>query len=265
MTDAHTARPLGLQAATLWAVGLWLLEHVCLELTESLRPGAITDIVNVSSCVVLATSIVGFAVVRLHEPDRSLRATFGVRSLGPLRLLASAAAGVGLSPALSTLDDLVSKRWPYDDPEALANVQKLLASSSRWTLVAGVFVVIPLAREVFFRGLLYGELRRVVSAGSAIVATSLLFTIFWLDWRSMPAALVLSFALGWLRARSGSVLAPVVAHFAFWSIQGIPILRGVDPAADVTYPTKWIAAGALLAVAGLVAIGLRRDPEREGV
>jgi membrane protease YdiL (CAAX protease family) len=104
-----------------------------------------------------------------------------------------------------------------------------------------------------------------VSAGSAVVATSLLFTIFSLDWRSMPAALVLSFALGWLRARSGSVLAPVVAHFAFWSIQGIPILRGVDPAADVTYPTKWIAAGALLAVAGLVAIGLRRDPEREGV
>jgi membrane protease YdiL (CAAX protease family) len=265
LTDAHTARPLRIQAALLWAIGLWLLEHVCLESTESIRPGAIADIVNVSACVVLATSIVGFAVVRIHAPDRTLRATFGVRSLGPLRLIASAAAGLGLSPALSSLDDLVSRRWPYDDPEALANVQKLLASSSRWALVTGVFIVIPLAREIFFRGLLYGELRRVVSAGSAVVATSLLFAMFSLDWRSMPAALVLSFSLGWLRARSGSVLAPVVAHLAFWSVQGIPILRGADPAADVTYPAKWIAAGALLALAGLVGIAIPKDLDREAV
>ncbi len=263
MTATKTDRPLSLQAAAIWTIGLWLLEHICLEITEALRPGAITDIVNVSACVVLATSIVVFAVARLHVPERSLRATLGIRPLGPLGLVLSAAVGVGLSPAMSRLDDLVAQRWPYDDPEALANVQKLLASSTRWSLVLGVFVVIPLARELFFRGLLFGELRRAVSLGGAVVATSILFAIFSLDWRSMPAALILSFALGWVRARGGSVIAPVVTHLAFWSVQGLPILRGADPSVDVTYSPKWVAAGLLVALLGLVGIGIRHDPDRD--
>ena len=259
MTDANTDRPLSLQAAALWVIGLWLLEHICLEATEALRPGAITDIVNVSACVVLATSIVVFAMARLHAPERSLRATLGIRALDPLGFALSAAVGVGLSPGLSRLDDLVAQRWPYDDPEALANLQKLLASSSRWALVVGVFVAIPLAREVFFRGLLFGELRRVVSVGSAVVATSLLFTVFSLDWRSMPGALILSLALGWVRAKGGSLVAPAVAHLAFWLVPGIGILRGADPAADVTYAPKWVAVSALVALVGIVGIGVRHE------
>jgi membrane protease YdiL (CAAX protease family) len=263
LTAPHTDRPLSLQAAALWVTGLWLLEHVCFEGTEAIRPGAITDIVNVSACIVLATSVVVFAMVRLHAPDRSLRATLGIRPLGPLRLVFSAATGVGLCPALSTLDDLVAKRWPYDDADALASMQKLLASSTRVALVVGVFVVIPLARELFFRGALFGELRRQVSVGTTVVATSLLFTVFSLDWRSMPAVFVLSLALGWVRASGGSVIGPVVAHLAFWSVEGIPILRGADPAADVTYSARWIAGGVLIALLALGGMAIRSEPTRD--
>jgi membrane protease YdiL (CAAX protease family) len=262
-------RPLSLPAAALWATALWLLEHIAFEVTEALRPGAITDIVNVSACVVLATSVVVFAMVRIHAPVTSLRATLGVRALGPVSLVLAAVAGLGLCPALSTVDDLVAKRWPYDDPEALESMNKLLGSSTHLGLVLGVFVVIPLAREVFFRGALFGELQRArgigIGRGSgegggagstalALVATALLFAVFSLDWRSMPTALVLGLALGWLRARTGSLVAPVVAHLAFWSVEGIPILRGADPAADVTYPTRWIAGGVAAAILALVAI-----------
>jgi membrane protease YdiL (CAAX protease family) len=240
--------------------------------TEAARPGAITDIVNVSACVVLATSVIVFAMLRVHAPNKSLRATLGIRPVGLLRLVLSAAAGAGLCPALSTVDDLVAKRWPYDDPAALESMQKLLASSTRVGLVLGVFVVIPLAREVFFRGILFGELRRSDrdtrgadaaggSAAVALVATALLFAVFSLDWRSMPTALVLGLSLGWLRARTGSLVAPAVAHLAFWSVEGIPILRGGDPAADVTYPVRWIVGGAVVAVLALAALLPSRAPE----
>ena len=128
----------------------------------------------------------------------------------------------------------------------------------------GVFVVIPLAREVFFRGILFGELRRPRDArgagdgaGStviAVVGSALLFAVFSLDWRSMPTALVLGLSLGWLRARTGSLVAPVVAHLAFWAVEGIPILRGADPAADVTYPLRWIVGGAVVTLLALAAL-----------
>ena len=257
MSQAPSERPLSLTAAALWTVALWLLEHICFEVTEALRPGAITDIVSVSGCVVLATSVIVFAMMRVHAPDGSVRATLGVRGLGPIRLLLSAAAGVGLCPALSTVDDLIAKRWPYDDPEALASIDKLLGSSTHVALVVGVFVVIPLAREAFFRGVVFGELRQTTSVVVTVAATSLLFTVFSLDWRSMPTALVLALSLGWLRARTGSVIAPVVAHLAFWSVQGIPILRGADPAADITYPTNWVGAGMALAIVALALTGLQ--------
>ena len=116
MAKAQPERPLSLPAAALWAIALWLLEHICFEVTEAVRPGAITDIVNVSACVMLATSFVVFAMVRVHAPEESLRATLGVRGIGALRLVLSAAVGAGLCPALSTVDDLVARRWPYSDP-----------------------------------------------------------------------------------------------------------------------------------------------------
>jgi membrane protease YdiL (CAAX protease family) len=259
LTFSGNPRPFSLAAAALWTSMLWLLEHVCFELTEAARPGAITDIVNIAACVVLATSVVVFAMVRVHAPDESLRESLGVRPVGLLRLVLSVAVGAGLCPAMSTIDDLIVKRWPYDDAEAAASMDKLLGSSTHLALVMGVFVIIPLAREVFFRGVLYGELDRhpalrdEESALVPVVATALLFAVFSLDWRSMPTALVLGLALGWLRARTGSLVAPAVAHLAFWSVQGIPILRGMDPAADFTYPTRWVAGGVAISLIALAA------------
>ena len=142
----------------------------------------------------------------------------------------------------------MARRWPYDDPAALESMQKLLASSTRVGLVLGVFVVIPVAREVFFRGVLFGELERDYRragpsrrGGGGLPGCRLpgdhaplhgLLARLALDaralssWASRSAGCAL---------RTGSLVAPVVAHLAFWSVEGIPILRGADPAADVTY------------------------------
>lgn len=259
MTDAttdHSDRRMTPLVGTLWTIALWLLEHVCVGVTAGARPGAMADIVSLTACVVLATSIVVFVIVRLRAPDESLRAVFGVRRLPLSGLLFAVAAGAGLCPALSALDDIVISRWPYDDAEALENVHNLVSQSSRVALVVGIFVVIPIVREVFFRGILFSELSRGArSSFVPIVVTSLLFASFSLDWRTLPSAMILGLALGWLRAGSGTIFAALLAHLAFWAVEGLPILRGGDPTADVTYPGKWVAAGALLAVLALLGSG----------
>jgi membrane protease YdiL (CAAX protease family) len=251
---------LTLSASALWTLALWLTERICFALTAAARPGAVTDIVNMSACVVLATSAIAFAMVRVHAPDESLRSAIGLRSIGPIGLLLSAVAGAGLRPAFSTIDDRIVARFP-DDAETAAGVANLLASSSHVALVVGVLVVVPLAQEVFFRGLLLGGVRREVSTSAAVVATSLLFAVSSFDWRTAPTAFALAVALGWLRARTGSVVAPAVGHLAFWAVDGVPILRGADPAADSAFPFRWICASATTALVALLVVTV--VPSRE--
>jgi membrane protease YdiL (CAAX protease family) len=242
-------------AAALWSVALTMTVMVAESVTEAVRPGAQTDIVNLAACQVLATSLVVFAMVRWHAPDLPMRGVLGMRVVSPLHVPLAIAAGAGLCPLMSTLDSLILKRWPIQDDAAVEGMEKLLASSSRVGLVVAALVVAPIARELFYRGILYGGIRATVNARVAILATSVFYACSFLDPQQMPTALALGFALAWLRERSGTVIAPILAQLAYGSVEGIPILRGQDLEADVTYPTRWIAGGAAIAVLALVGIG----------
>jgi membrane protease YdiL (CAAX protease family) len=254
-------RPLSALGAAFWSVALGVLDTVCVETTEAVRPGALTDIVNRGACHVLATSLIIFAMVRLHARNTPLRQVLGFRTPALLPALLSIAAGAGLCPALSALNDVVVRRWPYPPDETLESTQKLLAASSRPALVIVAFVVLPIAQEVFFRGILFSQLRRTLSDASTLVVTATFFALSSLDVRSLPAMLILGLVLGRLRGRTGSVLAAVLGHLAFWAVEGVPILRGRDPAADVTYPMRWIVGGAAISLLAVLVVGAGRPAE----
>jgi hypothetical protein len=258
----HVDRPMTPLTAALWTVALWFLEMTCVYVTQAARPGAIDDIVNLGACTALATSLVVFAMVRVHAREASLRLTLAVMPVAPLHLLLSIAAGAGLYPLLSTIDDRMVARWPYS-PEETQAMERLFAvptMSSRVALVLVGFVAIPLAREVFFRGIVFSEIMRSTSARVATVASALLFTLSELDWRSIPTTLVLGLALARLRERTGTVLAAAAAHVAFFAVAGIPILGGRDTKADVVFTSKWIVGGAVIALLALVGVGAgKRD------
>jgi membrane protease YdiL (CAAX protease family) len=258
--DEPPDRPLTPLAGALWAVALTLLEMVARDTTEAARPGAQTDIVNLAACQVLATSLVIFAMVRMHARDVSLRATLGLRPVGALHALLSVAAGAGLCPLTATVDDWLLRRWPVDDPHAAEWMQKLVTSSPRVVLVIAWLAVMPVASELFFRGILYGGIRATTNVRAAAIATAVFYACAYLDPRQMLTALVLGFALAWLRERTGTVLAPILAQLSYGAVLGIPVLRGRDPA-DVTYPPKWIAGGAIIAVLALAAAGAGRREE----
>jgi membrane protease YdiL (CAAX protease family) len=238
-----------------------VLDSVCVEATEAVRPGALTDIVNRGACHVLSTSLVIFAMLRLYARNTPLRQVLAFRTPSLLAALLSIAAGAGLCPVLSALNDAVVRRWPYPPDEALESTQKLLAASSRPALVIVAFVVIPIAQEAFFRGILFSQLRRTVSDTSTLAVTATFFALGSLDVRSVPTMLVLGLALGRLRGRTGSVVAAALGHLAFWAVEGVPILRGRDPTADVTYPVRWIVGGAVIALLALFAVGAGKPAE----
>jgi membrane protease YdiL (CAAX protease family) len=254
-------RPLTPLFAALWTLALTLLSSLCAALTQSARPGAQNDIVNLAACEVLATSLIVFLAVRVHARDLSLRTLLAFRPIAPLHGVLAIAAGAGLYPLLSTVDDLVLKRWPVVDPELTQGLEKIVASSSTVALVVSAFVVMPVAREIFFRGLLYVGVKRRAGTQSALLVTAACYACASLQWQQMPTLLVLGLATAWLVERSGTVVAAILAQLAYGAVQGVPILRGADPMADVTYSTKWIVGGAVIALLALVAVGAGRREE----
>jgi uncharacterized protein len=83
-----------------------------------------------------------------------------------------------------------------------------------------VFLLVPLAEELFFRGALYGWLRRHLPAPPTILLTALLFGLehtvpgipmpglFFL----LPLTFVYGIAVGWVRERTGSTFNTAVMH-----------------------------------------------------
>ncbi len=252
--DGPASRPMTPLAAALWSVALTIVVRLAVTVTASVRPGAENDIVNLTACQVLATSLVIFAIVRWHAPELPMRGVTGALPMAPLHGLFAIAAGAGLVPLCSALADLVLRRFPIAEDDAAESIHKMLTSSSRTGVLLAVLVVVPVALEVFYRGVVFSGVRATVGPRVAILATSVFYACSFVQPQQMPAALLVGLALGWLREQSGSVFAPILAQLAYGAVEGIPILRGRDLEAEVTYPSKWIAGGAVIAVLALVGV-----------
>jgi uncharacterized protein len=87
-------------------------------------------------------------------------------------------------------------------------------------IFARVLVLVPLAEELFFRGALYGWLRRYLPALPTILLTALLFGFEHTAWGVpmprlfflVPLAFIYGIATGWVRERAGSTLNTAVMH-----------------------------------------------------
>jgi membrane protease YdiL (CAAX protease family) len=98
-------------------------------------------------------------------------------------------------------------------------VRKLALATSPWTVFhvgMAAIVVAPICEELFFRGLLYGALRRRVRPGVAILAVGVVFGLFHLPAVSTVVPLaVLGAVLCYIYERTGRLVVPIVIHGLF--------------------------------------------------
>lgn len=100
---------------------------------------------------------------------------------------------------------------------SVAPIETAVSSPSGMLSIAVVAALVPLAEELFFRGLLFGLLERRWNGGVSFFATSIIFTLAhlwqaWGAWGSVVAILATGLTLTGLRWWSGSVTAPAIAH-----------------------------------------------------
>ena len=101
----RTARRMTLLEAVAWSAALSIVTTVLVQITESARPGASLDLVNITVCTVVALSIFLFAMLRVYAPESSIRDVLGMRAVSPIAAGLAIAIGVLISPGLSLVDD----------------------------------------------------------------------------------------------------------------------------------------------------------------
>ena len=122
-------------------------------------------------------------------------------------LWAAQGAAAGGHPAYYRMIYDIGKVLP--GAEHVDFMRPLLLFTMSW----GIFS--PIAEEVFFRGFLYGALRRRMRAPLAVPVSAAVFALFhWPHVEPMAAAMVLGVVVAVVYEYSGSLLAPIMTHMA---------------------------------------------------
>lgn len=81
-----------------------------------------------------------------------------------------------------------------------------------WGGILRIVIIAPIVEELIFRGMIMSGFSRIYHPVFAIFFSALLFALFHLNPWQFPAAFALGLILGWIRIRTGSVLACIAGH-----------------------------------------------------
>lgn len=254
---SREAQP-GVRALTVSAAVVWTLLAVFLDLlvlanAEAAREGTVFDLVARTACQAIAYSVVFFGILRIHEPDGSIREILAVRR--PMVLAAVLGLGLGAALAMPSewIDQLVDRRFPrpLEEAEALERILSVATVGKRVALVATLAVIQPLLDELFFRGALFTPLARTRRIEVVILATAALETFSSMSPRAIPTLAVATLVFAWLRASTGSIWPAALARMAYYGVALVPIALGHE----APKPTRSILL-ASAAVGTISALGL---------
>lgn len=249
--EAPQDRPLSFFTAAIWALIALMVNVVVANMTEEARAGAAADQVSRAGCLALSYAVVFFGILRLHEPNASIRHVLALRPPSALAVLLGAVLGVALALPTDWLYKVLETSFPSptdaDDTAAAANAASTVGKAVG--LFVSVGLVLPILTELFFRGVLFTPLRRTHRAEQVIVAVTVFESLaVAYDPRLALTLLVPTLVFSWMRGVTGSVVPSLVAHVAINLMSIVPTcLRRPD-----IEPTKMLLA--ISGIAGLVSL-----------
>ena len=140
-----------------------------------------------------------------------------------LRLLPSPVSGAALAAmivgilALSQALESIAILAGVGSGPNLDWIARILAAASPAALLLAILVIgglAPVGEELFFRGFMLTRLRRVWSAGPAILVTAIAFGVIHGEWVHGVLATGIGIYLGLVTERSASVIPAVICHVA---------------------------------------------------
>jgi membrane protease YdiL (CAAX protease family) len=248
--------PFSLQLALAWTVlataALWLG-----------LGGLLFAFPRVESSIVLlglVQVLVYGAVIALFALAQSTRVAdvLAVRRAPVLLCLIAAALGFSLQVPATLLSNAVERLFPTPAALLLERAQRITPHSTAEALSIFLTVAVlgPCVEEFFFRGALFGALRRGHGALVTGATVAACFALGHLDLRLFLPLFVAALALGEVRECSGSIWPGIALHGAFNGTTLAAIFWGVAP--NGTPPPLSLGSATLGLVTTAVLLQLTR-------
>jgi membrane protease YdiL (CAAX protease family) len=234
------------------------------------RRSAATDIVNLGAIEALVFVSGTFVLLQFHARDLSLKKALGLRLTHPALSVLGVLMGIALHFPAEFIDALVERAFPTPVEELVARAALLRPATPGGLVVVLVVVacVAPFVEEMFFRGALYGGLRRSHTLFGASAVSAACFVVGHLDYKKWPALTVVAVAMTYLRAASGSLFPALATHVTFNAFSVLSIaVAGVDPTAVTKISVLPTACGSVVTAALIFAVryvALRAGAARRG-
>jgi membrane protease YdiL (CAAX protease family) len=247
-------RPFGFAHAFVWTFAATVLLISGIQALVGLRPSAQTDIVTLGAWQAVAYLLSTFGMLWVHASRTAPLRLLALRPTHPALPVIALALGLAIQLPAESLRQLVEAFRPTSEQDLAIRAALLSSDSQLHTALLMLIAacLVPFVEELFFRGAVFGLLRRGHSPLAAAIVSSVCFVAAHLDFREWLPLSVVAVALGQLRATSGSLLPCLALHVGFNAVTVAAHVSGVStPWQPMRLGVPLILAG-WAATAGLV-------------
>jgi membrane protease YdiL (CAAX protease family) len=188
-----------------------------------------------------------FLIYRNRKQDRL--AFVSVRGIGAVSIPVLVIFAVSMNFLIDWLLSLASQvRFLSPLFERYDQLAQYITGGSFVLSLLAVGIIGPIFEEILFRGLIFGELRKITTVRAALFIQAALFGICHFNVIQSSYAFVIGILIGFVYYRSNSIIAPMIVHIAINS--STVILGQLLPGNELEQWTgAVVAAAALLFVA----------------
>ena len=248
--------------AALWMLGALIIMLACALLLLSIEPSAQNDQVSLGAVSAAAFLFVAALLLGAYPAGPRVSQALGLRRTHPLAIPLGFVIGALVQFPAERISGWIDLLAPLSTEDKAARAELFVADTPAQA-VAIAFVLcllVPFAEEAFFRGAVYGALRRAKSsqwmAGSVV---GFGFMICHMNVRLLLPIALVALVLGVLRSASGSLYPAIFAHVAFNSVTVVGHLLGLS-FPRIGIPEELAVTGVIVLLLLLVVRLTRKHP-----
>jgi sodium transport system permease protein len=158
--------------------------------------------------------MLGPALIMAVMLTKSLPTAFRIHKVSLPELAAVGLLAISIHPSYVTIANAINSEYKLGDETIamLKQVDTIISSAPFWSVLFCLAALPAITEELVFRGFLFSGLERSNGHLRAILATSILFGLSHGVLQQSIAAGLMGLLLGWIAARSGSVLTAMLFH-----------------------------------------------------